>query len=38
LSSRNAVKDLLADFTGRRSMAYNRSFTPFRMTKSFFED
>ena len=28
----NGVKDLIADFTGRRSMANNRSFTPFRMT------
>jgi hypothetical protein len=32
----NAVKDLFADFTGRRSMANNRSFTAFRMTKNFF--
>jgi putative alpha-1,2-mannosidase len=28
----NVVKDLFADFTGRRSMADNRSFTTFRMT------
>jgi len=28
----NRVKDLFADFTGRKSMANNRSFTPFRMT------
>jgi hypothetical protein len=32
----NAVKDLFADCTGRRSMANNRSFTAFRMTKVFF--
>ena len=29
---RNAVKDLFADFTGRRIIADNRSFTTFRMT------
>ena len=29
----NGVKDLIADCTGRKSMANNRYFTPFRMTK-----
>jgi len=32
----NGVKDLFADCAGRRSMANNRCFTAFSMTKGFF--